>query len=121
MNGTSSIVIKQGRRPQLNSTPRDDMLDIDVSLRHAELSLATEDCACLRMLSSSYLPRSEGLATVKNKEETLVSDNNIPLLFREDFWYFDGLTPPGDDSSYTSSELNFDTLSRLLDQVLIPV
>lgn len=82
--------------------------------------MAAEDCAYLRTLSSAYLTRSEGLATEKAKKEALVLDDNgtIPLLFREDFWYFHGLTPPGDNSSYTSSELNFDTLSRLLDQVL---
>lgn len=124
MNGTSFIVIKQGCRRQINSTPRDNMLDIDVSLRHVlELSLASEDCACLRTLSSSYLTYTTTTYTIRgeNKEEALVLDKNgsIPLLFREDFWYFDGLTPPGDNSSYTSSELNFDTLSRLLDQVTL--
>ena len=125
MNGTSSIVIKHDRRPQPGSAPPKGVVDIDVSLRHADIYLGAEDCAGLRTLSSAYLIRADQpvVDSASAQEGSPVADINainttIQPLFREDFWYLDGLTPL-DYSSSSSSELNFDTLSMLLEQVLL--
>lgn len=115
IGGTGCVVIKHGRKPQLESTPADVVLDVDVSLRHAEITLGTDECTGLCALSSAYLTRvGQPAVGVAKGASTAVATKPIKPLFREDFWYFEG------DSNSTSSELNFDTLSGLLEQVNYP-
>ncbi|CBN78544.1 ATG2 Autophagy-related protein homolog [Ectocarpus siliculosus] len=90
IGGTGCVLIKQGRKPQLGSAPADVVLDVDVSLRHADITLGMDEC-------------TEVL-------DTAVATKPVKPLFREDFWYFEG------DNDNGSGELNFDTLSGLLEQ-----
>lgn len=114
MGGTGCVVIKHDRRPPSGSMPADAVLDIDVSLRHAGITLGAEDCAGLCALSSAYLTRVEQPMADDAEDVSVISDSPARDMFREDFWYFDGLPSA---SEAHSSELNFDTLSGLLEQV----
>lgn len=114
IGGPTCILIKQDRRPSLGLTAADTVLDIDVSLRHAEVTLGAKDCANLCLLSSAYLTREENVKTAVAEEVYEIKDSHTKPLFREDFWYFDGLQAPDEANS---RELNFDTLSHLLEQV----
>lgn len=114
MGGTGCIGIKHDRRPPLGSMPADAVLDIDVSLRHAGVTLGVDDCAGLCTLLSAYLTRVEGPVADVAEDLSVISDSPARDLFREDFWYFDGLPSAGETHS---GELNFDTLSGLLEQV----
>lgn len=112
IGGTGCVVIKHGRKPQLDPTSADVVLDVDVSLRHAEITLGTDECAGLYALSSAYLTLVEQPAVGIAKDvSTAVATKPVQSLFRENFWYFEG------DGNSTSGELNFDTLSGLLEQV----
>lgn len=108
--GTGSVAIKHCRKPQLGS-PGDVVLDVDVSLRHADVTLATNDCTRLCTLLAAYLTLAEEPTVDIATDVVAVGTKPIKPLFREDFWYFEG------NSNNTSSDLNFDTLSSLLEQV----
>ncbi|CAM9146425.1 unnamed protein product [Ectocarpus fasciculatus] len=112
IGGTGCVLIKQGRKPQLGSAPADVVLDVDVSLRHADITLGLDECTGLYALSSAYLARTEQPAEDVATEvlDTAVATKPAKPLFREDFWYFEG------DNDNGSGELNFDTLSGLLEQ-----
>lgn len=114
VGGTTSIGIRDYRRPTSRSTHANVGLDIDVSLRHAEVSLRVEDCAGLYQLSKVYLPRHEEVTDPTLQSSLDPEEEHFKPLFREDFWYFNGLHVDGDSQS---GELNFDTLSNLLEQV----
>lgn len=111
IGGTGCVMIKHARKPPLGS-PGDVVLDIDVSLRHADVTLGTEECTGLCALVAAYVTRVEE-PTVNVATDVPVGTKPIKPLFREDFWYFEG------NSNSTSSDLNFDTLSGLLEQVLL--
>ncbi len=113
IDGTGCVAIKHSRTPQLGSTPGDVELDVDVSLRHAGVTLGTNECTDLCALVSGYLTHAEEPAVNLAKDVSPVVTRPNKPLFREDFWYFEG------DGNGSSSELNFDTLSRLLEQVNI--
>ncbi|CAM9374638.1 unnamed protein product [Scytosiphon promiscuus] len=112
VGGSGCVVIKQGRDPQARAVPADAVLDVDVSLRHAEVSLGADECTGLLALSSAYAARVEQPVEVVAEEDSapVVATKPVKPLFREDFWYFDA------DNNSSSSELNFDTLSGLLEQ-----
>lgn len=113
VGGTGCVVIKQGRDPQARAVPADAVLDVDVSLRHADVTLGMDECVGLFALSSAYVARVEQpVEDIAVEVSTpAVAAKPVKPLFREDFWYFDG------DNNNSSSELNFDTLSGLLEQV----
>lgn len=113
IGGTGCVLIKQGRKPQQGSAPADVVLDVDASLRHADITLGMDECTGLYALSSAYLARIEQPAEDVATEvvDTAVATKPVKPLFREDFWYFEG------DNDNGSGELNFDTLSGLLEQV----
>lgn len=113
IGGTGCVLIKQGRKPQLGSAPTDVVLDVDVSLRHADITLGMDECIGLYSLSSAYVARIEQPAedVVTEVLDIAVATKPVKPLFREDFWYFEG------DNDNGSGELNFDTLSDLLGQV----
>lgn len=114
IGGTGCVVIKHGRKPKLDPTPADVALDIDVSLRQAQITLGTDECAGLCALSSAYITLAEQPAVgVADDVSTAVATKPAKPLFREDFWYFES------DGKSTSGELNFDTLSGLLEQVKV--
>lgn len=110
IGGTGSVVIKHCRKPQLGS-PGDVVLDVDVSLRHADVTMGTDECTGLCAMVAAYLTRAEEPTVDVAIDVATVRTKPIKPLFREDFWYFEG-------SSKTSSDLNFDTLSSLLEQVI---
>ena len=111
IDGTGCVAIKHSRKPQLGPTSGDVALDVDISLRHAGVTLGTDECTDLCALVSEYRTRAEQPAVSLAKDVSPVSTKPVKPLFREDFWYFEG------DGNISSSELNFDTLSRLLEQV----
>lgn len=111
IDGTGCITIKHSRKPQLGPTTGDVVLDVDVSLRHAGVALGTDTCTDLCALVSGYLTHAEQPAVNLAKDVSPVGTRPNKPLFREDFWYFEG------DGNGSSSELNFETLSRLLEQV----
>lgn len=111
IGGTGSIVIKHCRKPQLGSLG-DVVLDVDVSLRHADVTLGIDECAGLGALLAAYLTRAEEPTVDIATDVSTVGTKPIKPLFREDFWYFEG------NSNNSSSDLNFDTLSSLLEQVI---
>lgn len=111
IGGTGCVVIKYGRNQPSDPMPA-DVLDVDVSLRHAEITLGKDECAGLCALSSAYLTLAEQPAVgVVKDAAAAVATKPVKPLFREDFWYFEG------DGNSTSGDLNFDTLSGLLEQV----
>lgn len=112
IGGTGSVVIKHCRKPQLGS-PGDVVLDVDVSLRHADVTLGTDECTGLCALLAAYFTHVEESAVDIATDESAAETKPIKPLFREDFWYFEG------SSNNTSRDLNFDTLSGLLEQVLL--
>lgn len=111
IDGTGSVVIKLCRKPQLGS-PGDVVLDVDVSLRQADVTLGTDECTGLCTLMTAYLIRAEEPTVDINTDVSSVVTKPIKPLFREDFWYFEG------SSNNTSGDLNFGTLSSLLEQVI---
>lgn len=111
IDGTGYVAIKHSRKPQLAPTPGDVELDVDVSLRHAGVTLGANECTDLWALVSGYLTHAEQPAVNLDKDISPVATRPTKPLFREDFWYVE------DDGNGSSSELNFDTLSRLLEQV----
>lgn len=113
MGGKGCVVIKHERRIG-SSTPADVVLDVDVSLRHADVTLCAQDCAGMCTLSSAYIAKVEQPVAEVAEDVPVVTVSPVKPLFREDFWYFDGLPPSGEN---ISGELNFDTLSGLLEQV----
>lgn len=114
VGATGCIVIKHDKRPQPGSTPAEVVLDVDVSLRHADITLSADDCTSLCALSSAYLTRVKQPVAVVTEETPAVGHAPTKPLFREDFWYFEGFPAAGENNS---SELNFDTLSGLLGKV----
>lgn len=112
IGGTGCVVIKYGRKPLLDPMPTDVVLDVDISLRHAGITLGKDECAGLCALSSAYLTFAEQPAVGAVKDASApVATKPVKPLFHEDFWYFEG------DGNSSSGELNFDTLSGLLEQV----
>lgn len=114
MGGSGCILIKQDRRPRSGPTTKEPVLDIDVSLRHVDITFGVAECIGLCALLDAYLPRKEQLLVDVVENNSTVVDTLVKPLFREDFWYFDGLPAAGDS---VSGELNFDTLSDLLEKV----
>lgn len=113
-SGTTCVLIKHDRRPPLGLSPTDAVLDVDVTVRHIDVTLGVGDCNGLCKLLSAYLPELEEPATALAEDTFDVKDSPVKPLFREDFWYFDGLHGSGDSHS---RDLNFDSLSILLEQV----
>lgn len=111
IGGTGCVVIKHCREQQLGS-PGDVVLDVDVSLRHADVTLGTDECTGLCALLTAYLTRVEEPAVDVAIDVSTLGTKPIKPMFHEDFWYFEG------NSSNNSSDLNFDTLSGLLEQVI---
>lgn len=89
-------------------------LDVDVSFRHINVTIGAEDCKGLLQLSKLYLPQENvgGASPVEVHGDSM--DEHVKPLFREKFWYFSGLQA---NEAY-AEELNFDTLSNLLEQVI---
>lgn len=116
VSGTGSVVIKHGRRPKLGSSPGDGVLDVDVSLRHADMALGADECAGLCVLASAYLKNSGQPAAAGPEDMPTVAAKPAKALFREDFWYVNASSAAGKNGS---GELDFDTLSDLLEQVNI--
>lgn len=114
MSSAGCVVIKHGSKRQLGPTPADVVVDVDVSLRRADITLRADECAGLCALLSAYVVRLDQPVVYAPEALPTVADNPIKPLFREDFWYFDGLRAVGENSS---CELNFDILSGLLEQV----
>lgn len=115
ISGTGSVVIKHGRRPQLGSTPGDGVLDIDVSLRHADVALGADECAGLCALTSAYLRNvGQAVATDPLHAPTVAARPPVKALFREDFWYVNASSAADKNGA---GELDFNTLSDLLEQV----
>lgn len=112
IGGTGSVVLKHCRKPQLGS-PGDVVLDVDVSLRHADVLLGTDECTDLCKLLAAYLARAEKPTVDLGIDVSIIETTPIKPLFHEDFWYFEG------SSNNSSGDLNFDTLSSLLEQVIL--
>lgn len=116
VGGTGSVFIKHGRRPKLGSTPGDGVLDIDVSLRHADIALGADECAGLCALTSAYHTNVGQPAAIDPLNVPTVAARPVKALFREDFWYVNA-SPAACKNG--AGELDFDTLSDLLEQVNI--
>lgn len=118
MGGTGCIVIKHDTRPLLGPALAVPVLDVDISLRQAEFAISADVCVGLHALSSTYLNSLERPA-INALEDVppVVADIPIQSLFCEEFWYLDDLPSAGESCS---KELNFDTLSSLLEQVSCP-
>lgn len=114
ISGPTCILIKHDRRPTLGLAPPDAVLDIDVSLRHIDVTMGVAECAGLCKLSSAYLTHVEESTARVAGGVPEVKASPIKPLFRENFWYLDGPHVPGDTHS---RELSFDSLSNLLEQV----
>lgn len=109
ISGTTCILIKHDHRPASGLARADAVLDIDVSLRHIDVTMGVTECAGFCKLSSAYLPHVEESSPLVIDNVPDVKTSPIKPLFREDFWYL--------DSDTHSRELSFDSLSNLLEQV----
>lgn len=112
ITGVASVVIKNDRRP--TSAPTESVLDVDVSLRHIGIALGVVDCAGLYQLSKVYFPRREKPGAPLVEDRVVPEEDHAKPLFREHFWYLNGQQAGGE---LQSKELNFNTLSHLLEQV----
>lgn len=89
-------------------------MDVDVSLRHIDVTMSIADCTGLCKLSSVYSTHLEESTPAAADHVPDTKGTLVKPLFREDFWYFDSPQVSGDADS---RELNFDSLSSLLEQV----
>lgn len=115
ISSPTSIAMKKKEKRSTSRLAPIVELDVDVSFRHINVSLGAEDCEGLLQLSKLYLPpeNADVASPVETHEGSM--GERVKPLFREEFWYFSGLQA----NEAHSEELNFDTLSSLLEQVIL--